>query len=287
VANLIVTGVTGFIGSSLEASLTADLRHFQTWNLRKYSCSQFLDAEQEKLQSGAVVIHLAGDIRSAASWTEPESVIRTNLNLALEVLEYCRINKCKLIVAITALQNTDHFHSGDVGSNNEQFKSLSPYHWSKSTIEDLCRYYSSVYSVDIIGLRIFSLYGPYQPDVNLIPSVVKQIFSKSETIRVQTGTPVRDFVYISDVIAAIRQAVDIRLRGFHTFEIGTGLGTSVEGLINLMQLHAGTNKPILETGGIYDNDRPKVIAATELNRLLGWSANVPLYAGLKSIIEER
>ena len=275
---IVLTGYTGFIGRKLR--LARDRQNLPThlWNLRHINWKEFLGARSEGF-SNCVVVHLAGETNVLKSWDHPERTIANNLRCLLEVLEFCRHTGGRVVMASTAFSEDQK-----IASSEEEESPNSPYHLSKAISEELCRYFSSAYGVNCQILRIFSVYGDSQPTSSLIPTVIQQVVSSSDEIQIQSLHAIRDFVHVDDVVMAIECAIRANPMGFSSYQIGTGQGTSVEDLIELIQSLAGTQKQVVTVGGLHQKDRNCVVAQTDDCRSLGWKAQTSLREGLETLL---
>lgn len=92
---------------------------------------------------------------------------------------------------------------------------------------------------DVVILRLYNVYGP--GDVKGVIPKFAQALRRRETITVHgDGNQVRDFVHVSDVVAAIRKVLSRKDPWNTTLHIGTGKGTSVRELLDLMRDMVGT-----------------------------------------------
>jgi len=278
VGEIVLTGYTGFIGHKLRVARDRSDLPTYLWDLRRNNWEEFLERKSEIFGECAVV-HLAGETDVLGSWKHPGRTIGNNLRCLLEVLEFCRHTAGRLVTASTAfsedLQISSH---GGIEFPN------SPYHVSKAMGEELCRYYSGEYGVNCQNLRIFSVYGATQPASSLIPTVIQQVTGNSTEIRVQSVDAVRDFVHVDDVTRAIECAIEINPTGFNSYQIGTGQGTSVQELIELIQSIAGTEKPVVAVGGPREKDRNCVVARADGGHGLGWATQMSLREGLVELL---
>jgi nucleoside-diphosphate-sugar epimerase len=86
---------------------------------------------------------------------------------------------------------------------------------------------------DVVILRIYNVYGP--GDVKGVIPKFAQALRKHETITIHgDGNQVRDFVHVSDVVAAIRKVLSQKDPWNTTLHVGTGKGTTVLELLRLM-----------------------------------------------------
>lgn len=104
-------------------------------------------------------------------------------------------------------------------------------------------------------------------------------------------SPVRDYVFVDDVVKAIAQACTVTLdRPVRRANVGSGRGVSVRQLCEGVQRVVGRHIPIEETG---QRDRPQTLDVCELvadvsaaARWLGWRAETSLESGIQAILED-
>ena len=241
-----------------------DVRQIETWRqFPKVDC----------------VVHLAGLTFVPDSWTNPELFISGNTMSTNHSLEYCRINNAKLIFPSTYMYLTN---SNMSVKETEALKPANPYALSKFLGESLCRYYSEFFGVNVAILRPFNVYGVGQSDRFLVPSVIRQARIGNE-IKVQNSKPSRDYLYIDDLIEAIRLVVEAQF-SFDVFNLGTGKSYSVEALINVLEKVVGQRLRIIsekaERQSEIDFTQADISHATEVLR---WNPQWSLIDGLSVI----
>src|SRR6185436_1082485 len=82
----------------------------------------------------------------------------------------------------------------------------NPYALSKKMAEEACTFFAERFSIPVTILRPFNVYGPGQPDVFLVPTIVNQV-ERGVEIRVRDLVPRRDLIYVQDVVEAMVQAL--------------------------------------------------------------------------------
>ena len=276
-SELKITGVSGFVGRHLVKKLCRDGISHTALDLRINSGVK----KHNPSRSEALVVHLAADTEALSSWQRPGQILGNNLLSTIQVLEFCRESSSKLIFASTSLAgltSTEEEHNDIVG-----LSSLSPYHASKNIGENLCHYYHATYGLDIAILRIFSVYGLGQRESSLIPTVVRQTFSDCPEIVVRSTRPRRDFIHVEDVVDAI-VTLSEGIKGYEELEIGTGIATSVREVIDIVQRHAATNKPVIETETNYSGDEQIVVSRRSNVHSSQWNPKIGLYEGIRSLV---
>ncbi len=176
------------------------------------------------------VIHLAAQAGVQFSKEHPYEYMKSNLDGFEDILEACRWHKVNKLVFASS--------SSVYGINqNEKFSEEDPtntpvslYAASKIADEAMAHCYAHQYGISCIGLRFFTVYGPWgRPDMSPIKFADK--IRKEETIELYgNGDMVRDFTYIDDVAQGVIIAADHELKEeicpnkvpFRIFNIGNG-----------------------------------------------------------------
>jgi UDP-glucose 4-epimerase len=158
---------------------------------------------------------------------------RTNLTGAITIFDAARTTPVPIVYASSAAVYGD---SEDLPLREDAEKRpLSPYAADKIGCELHARVASTVFGLSSVGLRFFNVYGPGQAPTSPYSGVIS-IFCE-RILRAQPidifgqGNQTRDFIFVSDVVAALLRAMDLQLAGAHIFNVCTGRGTSVLNLV--------------------------------------------------------
>ena len=155
-----------------------------------------------------IVIHLAAQAGVRYSIVNPHAYIDSNVTGFLNILEICKTNQIKHLI---------YASSSSVYGNNKKKKFLesddtnhpiSLYGATKKSNELMAYTYSNLYQINIIGLRFFTVYGPWgRPDMALFKFT--NSIMKNDTINIYNhGKMLRDFTYIDDVVKSIEKLVN-------------------------------------------------------------------------------
>ena len=269
----LITGASGFVGQDLirEAGLDGKLQALP-FSLRH---DDFTLVPQDITH----IVHLAGKTGVAASWQDPESFYKINIEATLKVLEFCRSRKLHLTLVSTCAYGS----IATPVSEDTPLRPTNPYSHSKKLCEDLALFYAEFYSVPVSILRVFNIFGPGQSDDFVIPRILAQIKNQeSQILTLKNSDSVRDFIYISDLSSAILHSMQKNLSGI--YNVGTGHGTSIGDVAQLLQKLLGTNKT-LQVENLYSPFEVKSMIANNSKILAtGWKPRFSLIDGLKQLL---
>jgi UDP-glucose 4-epimerase len=250
----IVTGGCGFIGSHIVDRLI-EMGHEvlvidnQTSSTRKefffndnavYLKRDLKNYEliEEFFDGVDNVFHLASEISIPFCIEKPRETMQNNIVSTLNVLEASRVHNVKRFVfsSTSAVYGNSLFLPS---YESNPVECLNTYSISKYSGEQLCKMYYDLYKLKTVVFRYFNVYGERQP-LNGSYAPVIGIFLRQKTnnqplTMVGDGYQTRDFVHVSDVVRANILAIEKEL--FHygeVFNVGTGIGTSIETIANLI-----------------------------------------------------
>ncbi|MDO8500602.1 MAG: NAD-dependent epimerase/dehydratase family protein [Gemmatimonadaceae bacterium] len=276
--SVLVTGAAGFIGGALCRRLKRS--GHEVFELT----SEHGDIARRETLAGAPaarhVFHLAGRTFVPDSWLDPAGFQRTNVLGTANVLEYCRTHGARLTFVSAYLYGAPERLpvSEDVipRPNN-------PYALSKYLAEQSCAFYASCYGTSVTVIRPFNIFGPGQPDIFLIPQIIRQIREK-RAIRVSDLAPRRDFVYLDDFVDALVRTLNFA-SGYQVINIGSGRSLSVRDVIETVQDVAGTHLPIETDGETRRGEINDVYAdIAKASALLEWTPKLTFRQGIERML---
>lgn len=155
-----------------------------------------------------IVVNLAAQAGVRYSITNPYSYMQSNLVGFLNILEACRHNNVhKLVFAssssVYGMNEKVPYHEED---NVDTPVSL--YAASKKSNELMAHCYAKLYGLQCIGLRFFTVYGPWgRPDMS--PMLFADALREDKPIKVfNNGDMIRDFTYIDDIAEGTIRTID-------------------------------------------------------------------------------
>jgi CDP-glucose 4,6-dehydratase len=309
--DVLVTGAGGFVGSCLAnrlvelgAKVTVILRdhtggnNFALLGLRDRvnivnGSVTDLELVERALNEYEVKIcfHLAAQAIVGVANRSPMSTFESNIRGSWVVLEACRQNQ--LTEAVIFASSDKAYGTQPLLPYTESMPLLgsNPYDASKACGDILARTYHGTYGMPVAIARCANIYGP--GDVNfsrLIPGTIRSVLCGERPIIRSDGSPLRDYVYIDDVVnaylALAENAQRTRVSG-EAFNFGTDQPISALDLVTRIVTHG--NRPDLTPeiqgkGSLSGEIDRQYMDSTKAGTVLGWSPRIGLDDGLKQSI---
>ena len=213
----LITGADGFIGSHLTELLLANnyqvraLSYYNSFNywgwLEHIPANPNLEIVsgdirdphfvRHLLKDVDIVFHLAALIAIPYSYHAPDSYVDTNIKGTLNICQAAKeLGGIRVIVTSTSeVYGTARYVPID---ENHPKQPQSPYSASKIGADAMAMSFFHAFGVPVSIARPFNTYGPRQSARAIIPTIITQIISGTNEIRLGDLTPTRDFTYVKD-----------------------------------------------------------------------------------------
>ena len=298
VANILITGGAGFIGTALATRLK-HLNHNVTIvdldkkfipmhnNFVKYSldireCENFKKIENLKID---YIFHLAAQTASIISQENPTLDVDTNVKGTLNICNYARKCGAKKIIFTSSMATYGNIN-GKIKETDMQIP-LSNYGVSKIAGEYYIKMFNQ-FGIKNTIFRLFNVYGPGQDMSNLKQGMASIFMAQSiisNEIKV-TGSfdRYRDFIYIDDVVDSLILGLNGTTDG-QIYNVGSGKATTVKEIINLIiELNdKPKNQFRIINIGSHEGDQFGSIADISKLKKLGWIPKMDLKSGLEKM----
>jgi len=296
---VLVTGGAGFVGSHVVDALLArgdevhvvdNLSTGSRENLAAGAELHELDIRDPAIEAlGAelrldVVFHLAAQADVGTSVERPTFDAEVNVIGTVRVLEAARAAGARVV--FTSSGGTIYGECDEPATEDHPRVPLAPYGVSKLAGEEYLAGWNRLYGTNHVVLRLANVYGPRQLPAleGGVIAIFLDRFARGETAQIfGDGSVERDFVHVSDVAAAFLRAAET---GTGTYNVGTGVATSILDLYRLCATAAGVDRePNFAPPRAGDLLR-NVIDAGRAERELGWHAGTPLAEGIARTLEQ-
>ena len=300
---VLVTGVCGFLGSRMAEALLnrgavvtgVDLKSACPEKLAKHKSyffiqRDFLKKNNEVLfkwdaenREDTAVFHMAGLAHVDECEKNPRKAFESNVLLTSYVLEFCRLNKIRNFI----FPSTGLVYGTSLKEPAAEDTPPAPqnfYAVSKLAAEVQIRGYSLSFGISCIIARLGNTYGPGSDPDTLVSTIVDQI-KKKEKIVVRHLTPIRDFIYIDDVLEGlIRLYLSKDKKKCQVVNVSTGAGTSALELARMASQISSI--PIDEALKHRDPfDSTLVLNNSLLAKIAGWTPKYTLSEGLSLTLQ--
>ena len=314
----LVTGSSGFIGSHLCRRLLEDNsnRVIGIDNMNDYYDVYLKEERLKKLKENPnftfykvdiadkeevfkifekgnfdIVINLAAQAGVRYSIDHPDCYINSNILGFYNILEACRKYPVKKLLFAS---------SSSVYGNNKKtpYKTtdmvdtpVSLYAATKKSNELMAYAYSNLYSIPVVGLRFFTVYGPMgRPDMAYY-LFTKRIMEGQEIKVFNKGDMYRDFTYIDDIIDGIMALIPIDIPTdennikYKIYNIGNNHPVKISEFIETLEKLIG-KKAKKEFLPMQDGDVYKTFAdIDELTKDTGFSPKTSIEEGLEKFVK--
>lgn len=180
------------------------------------------------------VFHLAAQAGVRHSFEYPYKYIDTNISGFFNILENCKIYNVKKLVFASSSSVYGEEKKTPFAEAGSKTLPIQLYAATKLSNEIIASTYSKLFNIKIIGLRFFTVYGPWgRPDMSLY-SFLNSIVKKKKIELYNNGNHFRDFTYIDDVIAGIIKAANYNSKIFEIFNIGYGRPTKILTFVKIL-----------------------------------------------------
>lgn len=297
---ILVTGGAGFIGSHVtnllieqghKVTVVDNLSHGIKGVVNPNS--NFIQADLldqpslEKILPGhEVVIHMASLIEVGESVKKPVDFAENNILGTVKLLESMRKTGVNRIIFSSSACVYGTPKKLPITENDPLGKQENPYGLTKVSMEQFCILYHTLYNFDVIILRYFNPYGPFElhhPETHAIPNFIKAILDKQPIPLYWKGEQIRDFIYIDDL--ALAHILPLTKSGINIYNVGTESGVKVIDVVKKIFELVGYDVPINDKGERKGDVEALVASAEKIKTELGWAAKINLEEGLKKTID--
>ena len=307
---ILVTGAEGFIGSHLTELLVNegyDVRAMVQYN--SFNNWGWIDTFDEKIKNKVeiflgdvrdpngvkkamegcdAVFHLAALIAIPYSYYSPDMYVDTNIKGTLNILQAARELKTKriLVTSTSEVYGTAQYVPID---EKHPYQGQSPYSATKIGADRLAESFYRSFNLPVTIVRPFNTFGPRQSARAVIPTIITQLLSGKEEIKLGSLTPTRDFNYVKDTANGFLEIYK------SDKTIGEEINIATQKEISIGEVADELIKQINPNAKIICDEQRLRPEKSEVNRLLGsnkkimsltdWKPQYSFEEGIKETIE--
>jgi len=298
---VLVTGGAGFIGSHLvdrlvmeghETVVVDNLATGKRRNINRAARFYKMDIQSWRLERvfrgerPNVVMHLAAQMDVRKSVEDPMFDAQVNVLGTLNVLQQAVKHGVRKVVFSSsggAIYGDQEIYPAP---ETHVMKPLSPYGLSKLCGEQYLSYYQRVSGLQAVSLRYANVYGPRQDpegEAGVVAIFIQKMLNNEQAVINGNGRQTRDFVFVDDVVEANLAMIGQDTQG--TYNVGTGVETSINDLFRILVQHTGSNCREIHGPAKKGEQARSVIDSMKLRQEVAWEPKADLSDGLKKTVE--
>ena len=241
-----------------------------------------------KLYEFDIVCNLAAQAGVRYSIEEPMVYVETNIVGFMNLLECMRHNNVKKLVYASSSSVYGNNTKIPFGINDKVDEPISLYAASKKANELMAHTYSHLFKIETIGLRFFTVYGPWgRPDMAMF--LFTDAILNDRPIKVfNNGELSRDFTYIDDIINGVIATIkneSLTKKKYRIYNIGNGNPVKLTDFILAIENYIGI-KALKENLPMQPGDVPKTWAdISELIKDYNYEPVVGVNQGIANFID--
>lgn len=293
---VLIAGAGGFIGSHLARALIArgSLVHALlrpgTSPARLEDVAGQVTVHRVDAGDQAALLNCLREVRPAAVFNavkprpdraQPLGSVRDNVMAAANLVVAAAESGCARFVQLGS-SNEYEARSGQIDESTP-LRPTSVHGATKAAASLVCHALARELGLQLIVLRPFQVYGPWDNPRHLVPTTIAAALSDSELVLAPHGR--RDWVFISDVIEACLLALDADLAG-EEINIGSGQQWSNQEIVGEIERLCGHRIRVRRddrAGRPWDRDDWRA-DRSKAKELLGWEPRHDLVDGLTATI---
>ena len=293
---ILLVGGNGFIGSHLADRLLRETYSLRILDQRpelfrkplagvEYQLGNFSDPAtlKEAVRGCEVLVHLAHSTVPASSLRHPEREVMDSVSAFVNMINCLKELPVRKIVLFSTggamYGNTEVIQINEDVTPNP----ISPYGVAKLTMEKYLSMFSYLYGLEFLIVRPSNPFGArqnFRGQQGAIPIFMHRVMNGKPIHVWGDGSAVKDYFYVTDLAEAV---VGLMNKGLDNvvYNIGSGLGVSVNELISRIERVCGTKATVQ-----YVESRPydvqRVILSSEkIHARTGWTPGTSLEKGIE------
>ena len=304
----LITGADGFIGSHLTEMLVKRgakvkaLSYYNSFNywgwLEDLDCMNDIEVLTGDVRDPHyclritrdvdIVFHLAAFIAIPYSYVAPDSYVDTNIKGTLNICQAALENGCERVIhtSTSEVYGTAQYVPID---EKHPLQPQSPYSASKIGADAMARSFYNAFDLPLTIARPFNTYGPRQSARAIIPTIITQIASGKNELKLGDLTPTRDLSYAEDTCLGFIALAECEEAIGEVINIGSNYEISMGEVVNLIKELMNSDIEVVEEKERIRPEKSEVFRLwcdnTKIRELTGFEPKYSIKEGLKNTID--
>lgn len=295
---VLITGASGFIGANFfhhlrkrKASIFLLDKKF-TWRLRQSTLKQAAQVIEIDLRKSQAVRDVVRNVRpthvfhfASAGVSSPKdsgrTIVSTNALSSLALLQSLKNTPPKIFVNIGSC-----FEYGSHPTSIDESTAVAPltvYSASKVASTYLTEAFGRSFSIPVVTLRLFGLFGPYDAPQRLVAYSILSILNNKPSITMTQGSQVLDYMYIEDLMGVFDTIMrhPSLIPPYEIINIGSGRGITIKEVVEMIRSLMDSDIPLSPAIPTRRFEYQRQVAdISKARKLLGWAPTFGLKHGL-------
>jgi len=286
---IVILGATGFLGSPI-----ADLFETKGWEVITFSRTEsarsmrreFLVDLFDEVTLKLAISQVKPDVVLSTAWETEHGKFWTNesnIDYRNATLRFAELSFQAGVETFIGLGTMSEYGISPGYCNADVTPLISNDIYSKSKIETglELKKIGETFGGKTHWARVFQAFGPNEKSERFVPGLITKLQNETE-FSIRTPNFEMDWIHTADVASAI--VFMLENKGNHFVDIGTGEGTTVKDLSELICEEFGLNANLLDYSGQIPGHKKKAVVHKDSQLLsLGWRPTESLRNRIKSL----
>lgn len=305
---ILITGADGFIGSHLTEMIVKRgakvkaLSYYNSFNywgwLEGLDCLNDIEVLTgdvrdphycKHITNGVdIIFHLAALIAIPYSYVAPDSYVDTNIKGTLNICQAALENKCERIIhtSTSEVYGTAQYVPVD---EKHPLQPQSPYSATKIAADSMAMSFHRAFDLPVTIARPFNTYGPRQSARAIIPTIITQVVSGKNELKLGDLTPTRDLNFVLDTCRGFILLAECEEAIGEVVNIGSNYEISMGEVVNIIKELMNSGVEVVEDKKRTRPEKSEVFRLwcdnTKIRELTGFEPKYSIRQGLEKTID--